>query len=111
MSFAVPENDLADLQLGAGESRLALGGKYMLLTNSGTYDQASNVCRASSVDEFDIDLWQTSNLFKLGYRICWKVSSSNFPSFERNLNTTSPPGMGSETRVFHRTSYHDFDRP
>jgi len=34
-----------------------------------------------------IDMWATSNLFKAGHRIRLEVSSSNFPRFERNLNT------------------------
>jgi uncharacterized protein len=34
-----------------------------------------------------IDMWATSNLFKAGHRIRLEVSSSNFPRFEKNLNT------------------------
>ena len=34
-----------------------------------------------------IDLWSTSNVFLKGHRIRVEVSSSNFPRFERNLNT------------------------
>ena len=37
--------------------------------------------------EYTIDLWATSNLFKAGHRIGLEVSSSNFPRFDRNLNT------------------------
>ncbi len=34
-----------------------------------------------------IDLWSTSNVFHKGHRIRLEVSSSNFPRFDRNLNT------------------------
>jgi len=37
--------------------------------------------------EFKIDLWATSNVFLKGHRIRLEVSSSNFPRFDRNLNT------------------------
>jgi hypothetical protein len=34
-----------------------------------------------------IDLWSTSNVFKKGHQIRLEVSSSNFPRFDRNMNT------------------------
>ncbi|MCI0770880.1 MAG: hypothetical protein J4N94_03290, partial [Chloroflexi bacterium] len=37
----------------------------------------------------------TSNVFKKGHRIRLDVSSSNFPRFDRNLNTGGP--IGGET--------------
>jgi predicted acyl esterase len=37
--------------------------------------------------ELRLDLWATSNLFKVGHRIRLEVSSSNFPRFDRNTNT------------------------
>ena len=39
------------------------------------------------VYEYKIDLWSTSNVFLKGHRIRLEVSSSNFPRFDRNLNT------------------------
>jgi hypothetical protein len=39
------------------------------------------------VYEYRIDLWSTSNVFLKGHRIRLEVSSSNFPRFDRNLNT------------------------
>lgn len=42
--------------------------------------------------EFTIDLWPTANLFKAGHRIRVDISSSNFPHFDRNLNTGNPIG-------------------
>ena len=61
--------------------------------------------------ELSIDMWETSNLFKAGHRIRLEVSSSNFPRFDRNLNTGHQPGMDAEMRVARQTIYHDSQRP
>src|SRR5205823_2949714 len=37
--------------------------------------------------KFAIDVWATSNVFRKGHRIRLEVSSSNFPRFDRNMNT------------------------
>jgi putative CocE/NonD family hydrolase len=52
----------------------------------------------------------TSNLFKKGHQIRIEVSSSNFPRFERNLNTGGPnysetEGVVAENRVHHSAAY------
>jgi len=39
------------------------------------------------VYRFVIDLWATSNVFKKGHVLRLEISSSNFPRFDRNLNT------------------------
>ena len=39
------------------------------------------------VYEYKIDMWSTSNVFLKGHRIRLEISSSNFPRFDRNLNT------------------------
>ncbi len=46
----------------------------------------SNI-EAGKIYEYTIDLWATSNLFKKGHKIRVEISSSNFPRFDRNLNT------------------------
>jgi len=43
-----------------------------------------------TIYKFTIDLWATSNVFKAGHRIRLYISSSNFPRFDRNLNTGEP---------------------
>ena len=59
-----------------------------------------------TVYEYTIDLWETSNVFKAGHRIRVEVSSSNFPRFDRNLNTGNRPGMDAEMRVADQTVHH-----
>ncbi len=41
------------------------------------------------VYKFTIDVWATSNIFKKGHVLRLEISSSNFPRFDRNLNTGS----------------------
>jgi putative CocE/NonD family hydrolase len=61
--------------------------------------------------EYDIDLWATSNVFQAGHRIRLAVSSSNFPRFNRSLNT-GEAAMGA-TRMVKATQkiYHDAGHP
>jgi putative CocE/NonD family hydrolase len=60
---------------------------------------------------YDIDLWATSNVFHAGHRIRFAVSSSNFPRFNRNLNTGAPV-LGSRRIVTARQKiYHDAQHP
>ena len=57
--------------------------------------------------EYTIDLWATSNLFKAGHRIGLEVTSSNFPRFDRNLNTGGPLGHETEMIPALQTILHD----
>ncbi len=61
--------------------------------------------------EFPVQVWETSNLFRAGHRIRLEVSSSNFPRFDRNLNTGHAPGMDAKMQVAQQTIYHDNERP
>ncbi len=65
------------------------------------------------VYEYRIDLGATSNLFKAGHRIRVEVSSSNFPCYDRNLNTGN--GLGdewiSDCVVATQMVFHDAARP
>ncbi len=61
--------------------------------------------------QFTIDLVTTSNLFQRGHRIRLEVSSSNFPRFDRNLNTGAPVAESSEPRIARQTVFHDSALP
>jgi putative CocE/NonD family hydrolase len=61
--------------------------------------------------EYEIDMWATSNLFRKGHRIALEVSSSNFPRFDRNLNTGHELGADAEMRPAVQTVFHDGERP
>ena len=55
---------------------------------------------------YTIDLWATSNVFLPGHRIRLDISSSNFPRFDRNLNTGEAFGEGTEWKVANQTIFH-----
>ncbi len=61
--------------------------------------------------KYTIDLWATSNLFKTGHSIRLYVSSSNFPRFNRNLNTGEPNLGATSMEKATQTIYHDADHP
>jgi len=63
--------------------------------------------------EYHIDLWHTASLFKAGHRIRLDISSSNFPHFDRNLNTGNPIGSDSmdQAVVADQTVFQDALRP
>ncbi len=60
--------------------------------------------------EFHINLWATSNVFLENHRIRVEISSSNFPRFDRNLNTglyfaTDTTMIKAEQVIYHNTGY------
>jgi putative CocE/NonD family hydrolase len=61
--------------------------------------------------KYAIDLWATSNVFKAGHRIRVYVSSSNFPRFNRNLNTGEKTFGGTRMVKARQTIYHDIEHP
>jgi len=63
------------------------------------------------VYRYEIDLWVTSNAFLPGHKIRVEISSSNFPRFDRNLNTGEPFGAGTEFIKATQTIYHNKERP
>ena len=60
---------------------------------------------------FTIDLWAISNVFLPGHRIRLEISSSNFPHFDRNLNTGEPFGEGTRGVPAHQTVFHQQEMP
>lgn len=58
-----------------------------------------------------VDLWSTSNVFLKGHKLRLEVSSSNFPRFDRNLNTGEEQARA--TRMVKATNviYHDKAHP
>lgn len=63
------------------------------------------------VYRFTIDLWATSAVFLAGHRIRLEISSSNFPRFDRNLNTGESFGAGTVGVVADQVVHHDEARP
>jgi putative CocE/NonD family hydrolase len=58
-----------------------------------------------------VDLWATSNVFLPGHKLRLEVSSSNWPRFDRNLNTGTDQARGTRTVKATNVIYHDRSRP
>ncbi len=58
-----------------------------------------------------IDLWSTSNVFLKGHKIRVEISSSNFPRFDRNLNTGKTAATDQTSVKATNTIYHDAKHP
>jgi putative CocE/NonD family hydrolase len=65
----------------------------------------------NKVYEYEIDVSVTGNVFKRGHQIRVEISSSNFPRFDRNLNTGRALGMDAEIRVAKQTVHHSRQYP
>jgi len=72
-------------------------------------DQPSFI-EPGKIYRYKIDLWATSNVFRNGHQIRVEISSSNFPRFDRNLNTgnyfaTDTTLLKAEQTVYHNSEY------
>jgi uncharacterized protein len=63
------------------------------------------------VYKFTIDLWATSNVFRQGHKLRLEISSSNFPRFDRNLNTGRSAASTSACVTAMNTILHDAEHP
>ncbi len=71
--------------------------------------KTSNI-EPGKVYEYHIDLGPTSNMFKKGHKIRVEISSSNFPRFDRNLNTggnfaTETNWVKADQTIHHSSEY------
>ena len=65
----------------------------------------------NKVYQYNISLWSTSNLFMEGHQILVEISSSNFPRFDRNLNTGISPAQDTASLKATQTIYHSSEYP
>jgi putative CocE/NonD family hydrolase len=70
-----------------------------------------SLIQPGKVYRYEIDVWVTSNAFLPGHKIRVEISSSNFPRFDRNLNTGEPFGTGTKFIKATQTIYHDEEYP
>jgi len=63
------------------------------------------------VYDLAIDLWATSHVFLPGHRVRLEISSSNFPRFDRNLNTGEDEATSSRRQAAAQTILHDSGYP
>jgi len=61
--------------------------------------------------KFTIEVGPSSNLFKAGHKLRVEISSSNFPRFDRNLNTGEDQGTSTRLVKASNTVFHDREHP
>jgi uncharacterized protein len=73
--------------------------------------EKAELLQPGQVYELTIDLWSTSNVFLKGHALRLEISSSNFPRFDRNLNTAEQPESGQQFISAKNAIFHDHTRP
>ena len=63
------------------------------------------------VYKLTLDLWATSNVFLKGHKLRLEISSSNFPRFDRNLNTGEEASRGTRWVKATNAIVHDREHP
>jgi hypothetical protein len=69
--------------------------------------EKAKLMKPGEVYHLEIDAGVTSNRFGKGHRIRVEISSSNFPRFDRNLNTGRAVEEETQTRSAKQVVYHD----
>jgi uncharacterized protein len=64
-----------------------------------------------TINEYEIDLWATSNVFLPGHCIRVEISSSNFPRYDTNLNTGKTMVTSKEIKEAKQTILHQNGYP
>ncbi len=59
----------------------------------------------------EVDLWATGNVFLVGHRIRVQITSSNFPRWNRNLNTGASNESTEDSAIATQTILHDVVHP
>jgi len=67
--------------------------------------------KPGSVVHITVDLWATSNVFLAGHKLRLEISSSNFPRFDRNLNTGEEQARASRIEKATNVVLHDSEHP
>lgn len=61
--------------------------------------------------KFEIDLWNTCQVFKQGHAIGLQIASGAFPKYDRNLNTGEDLATGTRMASAAQVIYHDAEHP
>jgi putative CocE/NonD family hydrolase len=67
--------------------------------------------KPGEIYQIKVDMQATSNFFGPGHRIRVEISSSNFPRFDRNLNTGGNNYDEVEWKLAHNTLHHSSAHP
>ncbi len=73
--------------------------------------EKAELMNPGEVYKLTLNLWSTSNVFLAGHKLRLEVTSSNFPRFDRNLNTGEDQGHSARMVKATNVVYHDRDHP
>jgi putative CocE/NonD family hydrolase len=73
--------------------------------------EKAELLQPGHVYKISIDLWSTSNVFLKSHALRLEISSSNFPRFDRNLNTAEQPESGQRFVSATNVIFHDQKHP
>jgi len=71
----------------------------------------ASLMNPGQIYEISLDLWATSNVFLRGHSLRLEISSSNFPRFDRNLNTEEEIRTARTVATASNTILHDAQHP
>lgn len=112
-SSSAPDTDfvakLTDVHPG-GRSMNVTEGVIRARFRNGIWDRPA-LMNPGTVYAFTIDLQVTAHVFLKGHSIRLDVTSSNFPVWDRNLNTGNDPATDTEIRTANQVIHHDAVRP
>jgi putative CocE/NonD family hydrolase len=94
-----PDGFAQDLTEGILRMRYRVSPEHAGLMNPG------------QIYEISVDLWATSNVFLKGHLLRLEISSSNFPRFDRNLNTGEEIKFARTSVAATNTILHDAQHP
>ncbi len=94
-----PDGFAQDLTEGILRMRYHVSPEHATLINPG------------QIYEISVDLWATSNVFLRGHSLRLEISSSNFPRFDRNLNTGEEIKFARTLVAATNTILHDAQHP
>lgn len=65
----------------------------------------------SEIYRITVDMWATSNVFLPGHKLRLEISSSDFPRFDRNMNTGEEQSRATRMSKATNMIFHDKDHP
>jgi uncharacterized protein len=81
-------------------------GEGIMRASGRKFSEKPELIKPGEVNEYIITSGHTSQLFRKGTRIRIQISSSNFPTYDRNMNTGNPIGEDDRGVVAHQTIFH-----
>jgi putative CocE/NonD family hydrolase len=73
--------------------------------------EKAELMKPGQIYKLIIDLSATSNVFLTGHKLRLQLTSSDFPRFDRNLNTAADPESAASSVKATNVIYHDLDHP